>query len=102
MIQAICRTDNNALVVEFDATEWFEQAPDSNLIQLIECGFENAFPSDQVAYYYQGRNKDITELFTYVIEIFNPSRECMAVGFECSVEVDQATEWIKNNRPHLL
>jgi hypothetical protein len=95
MIQAECHSDDRKVEVEFDATTWFKQADDKEIIELAECGWGGDYPADEVAEFMSLKNKKVAEMFTYL-------RIRRDQGFECHVTEKDALRWILNNRPHLI
>jgi hypothetical protein len=93
VIRAEVHSDDFVFKTNFDATRWFENASNEELINLINCGFGGDYPSDDVARYFAETNEDVADVFDYL--------NIKPVGFECHVNVDDAENWIKNNRPNL-
>lgn len=100
MINADTHTDDWAIEVKFDATPYFEQAPEEDLANLIECGFEDDEPADQVAIHLADTNDQIAAMFTYLEARNRASRK--SIGFEVNVDPEQALDWIKQNRPSVF
>lgn len=96
MITAETHSDDRAVEVDFDATPYFEKAPDEDLARLIECGFSGDKPADQVAIELADTNPEITAMFTYLEARNKASRK--SIGFEVSVDPDEALAWLKQNR----
>jgi len=97
MIKAECHSDDFAVEVSFDATEWFERATYKAILDLISCGWGGDYPSDDVAIFMADKNQEIAYMFKYV-ELRSKIEH---LGFECHVDEDDATEWIKSNKPSL-
>lgn len=101
MIRAEVHTNNFRLQVRFDATKWFELASDQEIINLIECGFGGKYPSNRIAYFLSEYNAELANFF----DCFR--RDVMMRGgnrvrFECHINGDDAENWIKTRRPHLM
>lgn len=80
-------------VSDFDCTSWFEQAADEDIVALAKCGFGGDYASDVVAEYYSNN-----EYYPEIVAMFSYKRS----GFECHVVEEQAVEWVKVHRPHLV
>lgn len=94
-VSAEVHSDDFVFKVSFDATSWFERAPDKAIVDLIACGFGGDYPADEVALSYEESNSDIGALMDYC-------RGQSEVGFECHVHEPDAEIWLRERRPHLL
>jgi len=92
MIKAECHSDDHNVEVNFDATTWFKQASDKDILDLDGCGWGGDYPADEVAEFIGNHNKRIAEMFRY-LEIVRDQ------GFECNVDEASARKWLKKNRP---
>jgi hypothetical protein len=101
MIKAKAHSDDFVVEVKFDATRWFETVSDQDIINLIECDFGGDYAADDVVRFFIESNTDVAELFEYFDKSPTMSNGD-SVGFECHVDSDNALEWLKVNRPHLL
>lgn len=90
--------DGHHYEVDFDAAPWFAQASDQDIRALHEIGWEGDYASDAVAEFFEATHPDIAEVFTFCRAT---QRTRSAVGFECSVEGDEAMTWLKYHRPGL-
>lgn len=97
MIKAECHSDDRVGEVQFDATPWFAQADDGEILKLASCDWGGDYPSDNVAIFMADHAPKISALFTYL----DARNKISACGFECHVDPDSAMEWISENRPHL-
>lgn len=95
MINAECHSDDRAVEVSFDATPWFEQANEEQILSLARCEWRGDYPSDAVAHFMAEKNEAVAEMFTY-LELRG---RIETIGFECSVNQDEAMNWLKANRP---
>jgi hypothetical protein len=93
-ITAEVHSDDYIHEANFDATKWFEQASDEEILALARCEWGFDYPADYVAKFFEGKNHELDDLFEYC-------RKKHGVGFECSVEAGPALAWIERNRPHL-
>ena len=93
-IAAEAHTDDGMVRVTFDATSYFEQATDDELRALMECDFGYDYPADAVVYTLEQLSPALEFMVAYIRRL--------KAGFECSVNADQANEWIRHNRPYLF
>ena len=97
MITAETHSDDRAVEVNFDATPYFQKAPDEDLARLIECGFAGDQAADQVAIGLADSNPEIGAMFAYLEARNKASRK--SIGFEVSVNEDEALTWLRQHRP---
>lgn len=101
MIKSEAHSDDYIVSVKFDATDWFESVTDQDIINLIECDFGGDYAADDVVRFFTEKNADVGDFFSYFDN--NPVMpNGDTVGFECHVDPDDAGEWIRLNRPHLV
>ena len=93
MIGAEVHSDDHVAEVSFDATEWFEQATNSDILALRKIGWGGDYAADVVAQFFS-LDDDVEHLFWYV-------RAHDDIGYECHVDADDALEWIRQNRTSL-
>ena len=101
MIKAQAHSDDYQVVIDFDATNWFETATDQEIVELIECEWGGDYPSDDIAKTLSETNKDLAQLFNYLDIIQDDPAKKNVCGFECKVDELSAIEWMKKHRPHL-
>ena len=103
MISAIADTDDFAIILEFDATSFFEQASDEDLIALAECDWGHDYPADEVAHFMEASgDEQFGKFFTY-INIKNEFRgDSDMTGFEVKVNRGEAIDWLTTFRPTVL
>ena len=89
-IKAECYSDNRAFEINFDATKWFEQASDSDIVKLASCEWGGDYPADEVAFFMRQHHVDVNFMFNYL--------ERDSVGFECNVDESDAMRWLQENR----
>ena len=99
MIRANVHTDDWHYDVDFDATAWFEQASDQEIIELADCGWRGDYPADAVAEFMADHNNQIQRLFDYLSH--DPRTGKDPIGFECSVNEGDARAWLKEHRPQI-
>lgn len=120
MILAETHPDDHAKEIEFDATKWFEQASDDEIIALsatdptytppkwsesqilsreqdpIEVWGQD-YESDVISQFMADHNQALKDMFTYIEWSTKPTK-----GFECYVLANDARKWIAENRSHLV
>lgn len=96
-IRAECHSDDHHVETKFDATAYFEQASDDELLDLAKCDFGGDYAADAVAQFFDDRTTK--RLFDYLATDPTMGRE--TVGFECHVDENDAMEWLAANRPEL-
>lgn len=92
-ISAEAHSDDRVFEVEFDAADWFAQASDEEITALAEIEWRGDREADEVAEYFTS-NSELATLFDYVGKKGN-------IGFECSIDPDDAMAWVKQHRPEL-
>lgn len=98
-IRAECHSDDHVVRVEFNAASWFDQATDDDIKRLVDCGWAHDYPADNVAEFFA--DTTTADLFGY-LDITRRQRARPTIGFECSVNEDDARAWLSENRPALL
>jgi hypothetical protein len=98
MIRAETHSDDRRIEIAFDATAWFEQATDAEIVALADAGWGGDYEADAVAEHFE--QTATKGLFDY-LAIAQPMPNGDTVGFECHVEEDQALAWLKAVRPSL-
>ena len=96
-----CDNDDHGPVIPFDATRWFQQASDSDILALrgeeYGCGYE----SDNVAEYMADHDKLVAEFFSY-LRFRQTYGRGSGDGYTVHVNADEAEAWIAANRPHAI
>lgn len=102
-------TDDHAISVEMDATEYFHQLHmQGHLMVAIESlskiNFRGDYPSDEVALYFSDKkdgfgNYDIKQMFEYITAYREKTKKDM--GFECAVDQNSLKAWIQQEAPEL-
>ena len=100
MIRAECHSDDFVFAVKFDATPWFEQASQEDILRLAGCDWGGLL-ADSVADFFDGKvgYEDIGDMFTYLAKVRGAGKEC---GFECNVHGEDVLNWAHENRHELL
>jgi len=93
MIKAEIHSDDHHMQHDFDATPWFKQASDEEIIALAKCGWRGDYAADVVALHTPD-NEGIERVLIYV-------RSQDEMGFEVVVDADQAIAWVQEHRTPL-
>lgn len=93
-ILAEVHSEDRVFEVEFDATAWFRQASDDEILSLSEVKWGGDYAADQVAEFHSA-NPEIAELFNYLDLIRGGQDEN---GSECHVNAESAMTWLKKHR----
>lgn len=99
-IFATAWSDDRVIEIEFDARPWFWTAETEEIVDLAKCGWRGSEPSDQVAMYMAEQHDGLADLFKYLELVNNRGSVRETVGFECSVNEDEAVQWLEKHRPH--
>jgi hypothetical protein len=97
-IQAEVHSDDFCMQTQFDSLPWFEQASDEEILELIACNWRGDYPADNVAHFISSENTRVRNVLTYVETAYEVTGK---IGFEVSVNDDDALVWLKQHRPHL-
>lgn len=98
-IRAEAHSDDGVSKVSFDAVKWFEVASDQEVLKLAKISWEHGYEADYVAQFFS--ESETKELFDHLST--NPRMPFTedTVGFECSVNEEDACRWLAANRPDL-
>jgi hypothetical protein len=103
MIKAKAWSDCKQLEVEFDATQWAQQANDEALIDLAWCDCRYDYPADEVVLYMAEYNDpEAKKLFDFLKIVTVQPFTMDTNGFECEVDPDDFKAWLSINKPHLV
>lgn len=87
----------------FDATPWFAQADDEDLVTVATSGRDSWGPSDasdEVAEYCGLSDERLAARFRLLHALEDANlNEC---GSDVELDEDEATAWVRAHRPHLL
>lgn len=97
MIRAEVHDDEFRTSARFDATAWFEQASDKDILDLAKIDWRGDYAADVVAEFFEGYNVGTPDTVDDVFKAVN----VLDTGFEVSVEPEDAVRWVEKNRPHL-
>jgi hypothetical protein len=101
VIPAHARSHDKALTADFDATRYFEQADDEDLMELAKRGFRGGYPAWTMAEALAPREPALRELLDAVIAASERGEVVGFVGFDCGVDEEAARDWIRAQRPEL-
>ena len=102
VVSAEVHSDDLTHEVTFDAAPYLAQASDKEIKELSACGWGGDLPADEVAEFFQGKNREIDALFEHLHSVRDLRSHKDMCGFECHVDKESAIAWIQANRPHLL
>ena len=92
-IQADAHSDDDAVLIKFDALAWFREVSAENILALAKCGWGGDYPADAVLQYTPD-NENEKRLLSYLH--INPT-----MGYECHVNEESAMAWLADNRPEV-
>ena len=99
-ISAGANSDDDFVVVKFDASLWFEQASDDEIWELARTEWSYDYTADRVAQFMADHNGELLRMFAH-IELVNKDQNCNKTGFECYIDQGEAMAWLNENRPAL-
>lgn len=100
MIRAKCWSDDREYTIDFDATPYFKQAPEDDLVALAKCGWARDYPADKVADFFYDKIRAIREMMQFCTK--SRRREGEDIGFECTVHPADARAWLLAHKPGVL
>jgi hypothetical protein len=83
--------------VVFDATLWFEQATDKEILALAKDGWGHEVSSDVIAKFMKDHDADVKKL----LDTVDNESDDLNAGSSVEVDKDLALDWIGNHRSHL-
>ena len=101
MVRAEAHSDDMIAAAKFDATAWFDQASDDQVVDLADAGWGGDYQADEVASFFENSPgfDRLTDMYGHLFRA-NRDREAR-VGFECHVHSGDAFAWLEGNRPAL-
>lgn len=96
-IAARATDGHGAFPVEFDAAPWFQQASDHEISTLRKQGWCGSGAETVVAHISRSHAR-LATMLDYCDQHHNDPKP---IGFECSVDEDEALRWLKRERPAL-
>lgn len=99
-VSAEVHTDCRTFEAEFNATPWFGEASDDDIIELSQSGWGGDAEADDVALGLENKPgyEPLTDFFRGLRAL---RRKNSDIGFECYIKEEEALAWVKENRPHL-
>lgn len=98
LIRAECHSDDHNVEVDFDATEWFRQASEKDVLALAQCGWGGDYAADAVAIHMADSHPKIASMFQYLHIIRDDPTKKDCGGFECHVNGGDALAWVRSHR----
>lgn len=98
MIKAQVRDDEFRTSSKFDATSWFEQASDDEILDLAKIDWGGNQAADAVAEFYEGHHVGEPDTVDAVFKAVN----VLDTGYECYIDEADALRWVQENRPQLM
>jgi hypothetical protein len=98
MIRAEVHDDEFRTSARFDATAWFEQASDKDILDLAKIDWRGDYAADCIAEFFEGRDVGTPDSVDDVFAAVN----VLDTGYEVSVEPEDAMRWIEKHRPQLM
>lgn len=98
-VRATAYSDDRIFEVSLLVAQWFAQASDKEILDLARVEWANEYAADQVALHFEETNDAMRSLLSYTR---NTQGRRNPVGFECQVNGDDAIQWLKLHRPHLV
>lgn len=98
VIRAEMHDDEFRTSARFDATEWFEQASDKDILDLAEIDWREGPAADSIAEFFEGFHVGTPDTVDDVFRTVN----VLDTDYEVSVEPEGAIRWVEKNRPHLM
>lgn len=95
-----CDNDDYGPVIEFDATPWFEQASDKDILELRAEAYGCGYASDCIAEYMADKNEKVGGFFAY-LRFRQEHGHGSGDGYTVRVGDRDAEAWIAENRPSL-
>lgn len=101
-IRAVVVSDDQKKSAKFDATPWFVQAADDDIVSVAVEGWGHEEASDGVAAFFRKRIPEVDEVFKYVKDMLRWDSRIENAGLGCEINEKDATLWIRKNRLHLV
>ncbi len=99
MIRATCHTADDALIVEFDATPWFQEANPASVVHVAGQGRSSPWIANGLEK--RPGYERLHELVDYATNRLGLEslEDPTFASYECSVNGPEATAWLDENRP---
>lgn len=99
IVSAEIHSDDHTRKVGFQANRWFSQASDDEIRELAAIDWENDLEADRIAYFMEALDLEVEKVLDYCRETKHTLKE--SIGFEVSVNRDQAMSWLAVHRSRL-
>ncbi len=94
LIRAEAHSDDQVVSESFYANEWFIEAADKDILQLVSDNWGRSRMADSIAQHFED-NSLLSPLFDYLATCNSIRHE---MGFECTVNSDDAMAWLQCQR----
>lgn len=101
-IKAEAHSDDRVYEVSFEASRWFSEAADHEILVLAENRWGGCPRADGVATYMAKFCPELADMFRYLERIANVPSKKDESGFECNIDEASAIAWIRAHRPELI
>ena len=98
-VRAECHSDDGIYAAQFNAVRWFEQADESEVLELAADDWGDSYAADGIGMFMADFVPDVQKMFDY-LEHYNQTQK-KHIGWVCTVNKDQALQWLKAHRPLL-
>lgn len=99
LIAAVIHSDDHGRKSSFQANRWFSTATDEEIRELAAIGWGYDLEADRIGYFMEAIDLEVEKVLEYCREATGTSRE--PIGFEVSVDKDQAMAWLRVHKPEL-
>jgi len=96
VIRATCHTADDALIVEFDAMPWFQEADPASIVHVGAEGWSSTWIADALEK--RPGYERLHELIDYATNRLGVE-SLEDLTFACSVNGPEAMAWLDENRP---
>lgn len=101
-VSATVESDDKRVTAAFDATPWFAEAGDQDVLALAREEFGHDFTADAVAEFVADSVPEVRAVLGYVADLKAKNTDHPDAGFGCVVDRAQARAWVAANRPAIL
>lgn len=98
VIRAEVHDDELRTSARFDATAWFEQASDKDILDLARVDWREGEAAYAIPVFFEGYDVGTPDTVDDVFAAVN----ILDTGYEVTVEPEDAIRWVERNRPHLM
>lgn len=101
VIDCEAHTDDQRIMIDFDAEPWFKTATDQEIVALAIADFGNCEEAESVVKHFAEREPAVQSLYEY-LSFYPQTPDGTPIGFECHIDSEDANAWIAIHRPHLI